>query len=511
MKLAIILNMKITWALSLGAICLVGAVILTSSLAQDRTDPSSIRNPAPGQLRGIWVDAFGPGLRSPQEIDQLVKDVQSMKLNAIFAQIGRRGDCYCNNAAMPRTQDAAVPAGFDPLAYLLEKAHGVGIGVHAWIITTAIHNDTTPPLNPNHVFNAHGLTKTGRDNWLMVRSDGATRAGNDYLLDPGHPDAAEYITKMYTSVVQNYAVDGIQFDRVRYPDQNIKPLEPSWGYNPVAVERFQKVTGRTDIPLPTDPEWMAWRREQITNVVRRTYLEVKKIRPSVWVSAATITYGAGPATTPEFQQTRTYSEVLQDWAGWVRDGYLDLNIPMNYKRNHVPDQAKWFDQWNAFAKEVRGSRYVAAGTAIYLNSQDGSVAQAKLALETAGLDGWVGYSYRTPDENVNAGKAVVDEARPQLIEKLSSGVFATPASWGAAPANRFSAISGRVMRDGVPADRVDVELFADARAIRRATTDGNGYFGFVTVPTGTLEVRALDVRKPVEVKLGEVTDLGELK
>ena len=496
---------------SFAAACLLGVAALTSSLAQDRTDVSSFRNPAPGQLRGIWVDAFGPGLRSPQEIDQLVTNAQSMKLNAIFAQIGRRGDCYCNNAAMPRTQDPAVPAGFDPLAYLLERAHGVGIQVHAWIITTAIHNDTTPPLDPNHVFNTHGLTKTGRDNWLMVRSDGATRAGNDFLLDPGHPDAAEYITKMYTSVVQNYAVDGIQFDRVRYPDQNLKPLEPSWGYNLRSLERFRQETKRMDIPVPTDPAWIAWRREQVSNLVRRTYLEVKKIRPSVWVSAATITYGAGPANMLEFAKTRTYSEVLQDWAGWVKDGFLDLNIPMNYKRNHVPDQAKWFDQWNAFAKQVRGSRYVAVGTAIYLNSQEGSVNQAKLALETAGLDGWVGYSYRTTDENVNAGKAVVEEVRPQLIAKLNSSVFAQAASWGAAPVNHFSAISGRILQNGVPADAVTVELFAGVRAIRRTKTDANGYFGFSIVPTVQLEIRTLDFRKSFEVKLGAVTDVGEIK
>jgi uncharacterized lipoprotein YddW (UPF0748 family) len=503
--------MKTALAISLGVACLFGAAIFTASLAQNRTDTSSFRNPAPGQLRGIWVDAFGPGLRSPQEIDQLVNDVQTMKLNAIFAQVGRRGDCYCNNAGMPRTQDPAVPAGFDPLAYLLEKAHGVGIQVHAWIITTAIHNDTKPPNDSNHVFNTHGLTKTGRDNWLMVRSDGATRAGNDFLLDPGHPDAAEYITKMYSSVVQNYAVDGIQFDRVRYPDQNIKPLEPSWGYNPVALERFQKETKRSDTPVPTDPAWMQWRREQVSNLVRRTYLEVKKIRPSVWVSAATITYGAGPADMLEFVKTRTYSEVLQDWAGWVKNGFLDLNIPMNYKRNHVPDQAKWFDQWNTFAKQIRGSRYVAPGTAIYLNSQEGSVAQAKLVLETAGLDGWVGYSYRTTDENVNAAKVTVEEARPQLIAKFNSSVFAQPAGWGVAPANRLSAISGRVLQNGIPADAVNVELFSGVRAIRRTKTDANGYFGFTIVPTGQLEVRTLDFRRSLEVKLGAVTDVGEIK
>ena len=62
-------------------------------------------------------------------------------------------------AAMPRTNDPAVPAGFDPLADLLQKAHAQGIQVHAWIITTALWNSavvappfwrsSTPPAPPS--------------------------------------------------------------------------------------------------------------------------------------------------------------------------------------------------------------------------------------------------------------------------------------------------------------------------------------------------------------------------
>jgi uncharacterized lipoprotein YddW (UPF0748 family) len=497
--------MRWTWAL---AAVMFGTAVLAvarGTLGDDRVE--AIRNPAPGQLRGLWVDAFGPGMKTPAEIDQLVADAQRMKLNALFAQVGRRGDCYCNNAAMPRTSDPAVPAGFDPLAYLLEKAHAVGIQVHAWIITTSIHNAATPPAQPDHVFNTHGPTKTGRDNWIMTRFDGLNRAGNDYLLDPGHPDAAEYIARMYTSVVENYDVDGVQFDRVRYPDQNDPALQPTWGYNAVVLERFAAETGITERPLPTDPVWMQWRRDQVTNLVRRVYLEVKRRKPQVWVSAATITYGAGPKDRQSWRQTRTYTEVLQDWAGWVHEGILDLNIPMNYKRDFVPDQATWFEQWNAFAMQMRGSRAVAAGTAIYLNPQENSVRQASLSLTRDKLDGWVGYSYRTPDADVNAGKATQATAFPALADKLtaSGAPLETAASWGRPGV--VNAVFGRVQRGEVGASALEVELLSNGVVVRRARTDGNGYYGFVTVPLGELEVR-LGVQSQgvkLEPKLGQVT------
>ncbi len=292
---------------------LLGVVLLALSM----TMGSLAAEPAmagKAEFRAYWVDAFGPGLYNEAEIDKLVVDVKAANMNAVVAQIGRRGDCFCNNAIMPRTQASISPAPFDPLQTLVDKAHAQGIEVHAWIITTSIWNNLVAPMDPSHVFNTHGPSKTGQDNWLMLRYDGPNRAGNDYLLDPGHPDAADYIVSMYTSVIKNYNVDGINFDRVRYPDQHIPNtgFMPDWGYNPVAVARFQQFTGRTDRPVPTDPQWMQWRRDQVTNIVRRVYLESYALKPQVRISADTITYGYGPQSVGSWEKTRTYSEVLQD-------------------------------------------------------------------------------------------------------------------------------------------------------------------------------------------------------
>lgn len=408
--------------------------------ASQRLDPQAQRTVPAGQLRGLWVDAFGPGIKNAAQIDQLVADAKAINANALFAQVGRRGDCYCNNAAMPRTSDATVPAGFDPLAYLIEKAHAEDIQVHAWIITTAIHNSIYPPKQPDHVFNTHGPSATGRDFWLMVRSDGAIRGGADYLLDPGHPDAARYITSMYTSVVKNYDVDGIHFDRVRYTDYNFGINVPSWGYNPTALARFAEDTGRTDRPAPTDPQWMQWRRDMVTKLVRDTSRAVKAIKPHVWVSAATITYGYGPADLEAYYSSRTYAEVLQDWARWMQQGLIDLNVIMNYKREHLTvsgnDQRLMFEQWNRFAaSQVRGSVALAVGSALYLNHQEGSVAQIEKSLALDGVSGWVGYSHRNPDVTVLTGTRTQSQAWAELTERLAGagGPFAEDAAWGTAP------------------------------------------------------------------------------
>src|SRR3712207_9307919 len=80
-----------------------------------RRPPRSTLFPYTTLFRSYWVDAFGPGIFNEAEIDKLIADTKAANLNAIVAQIGRRGDCFCNKAIMPRTQAGIAPMPFDPL------------------------------------------------------------------------------------------------------------------------------------------------------------------------------------------------------------------------------------------------------------------------------------------------------------------------------------------------------------------------------------------------------------
>jgi uncharacterized lipoprotein YddW (UPF0748 family) len=474
---------------------------------------------AQNELRAYWVDAFGEGIFTEAEITKLVAATKAANLNALVVQVGRRGDCFCNRAMMPRTQAGIAPLPYDPLDSLIAKAHAEGIQVHAWIITTAIWNSLTPPLNPNHVFNQHGPKKTGSDNWISRRYDGADRAGADYLLDPGHPDAADYMVRMYTSVAANYDIDGLNFDRVRLPDQNLAafPGVSAWGYNPVAVARFQQHTGRVDEPRPDDAQWLDWRRDQITNIVRKVYVETYAIKPQLAISADTITYGYGPVSVPGgWEATRTYREVLQDWRGWMEEGILDLNIPMNYKREHLTvepnNQRRMYLEWNEFARDHQYARDVAIGTAIYLNFIAGSVTQVRKALTPNANGnsaiGWVGYSYRSPDclsvaPFCGTPSRTTDESRAELTRALTQPseydtvlppVFSTPATvptmpWKTAPTRGHLAGSVKTTTN-VAMDQILVEVRdpdTDALVMSRLT-DGLGYVAFVDLAPGRYKV-----------------------
>ncbi|MEM8532935.1 MAG: family 10 glycosylhydrolase [Chloroflexota bacterium] len=492
------------WIGTLGILVLAMS-LLTITPAQAETN----------EFRAVWIDAFGAGIYDEAEIDQLIADVKAANMNAIVAQVGRRGDCFCNKAIMPRTQANIAPEPFDPLETLIERAHAEGIEVHAWVIATAIWNSDTPPIAENHVFNTNGLSADGDDNWLLVRSDGEVRGGLDYYLDPGHPDAADYIVSMYTSIIENYDVDGINMDRIRYPDFNLEPNVSAWGYNPVAVQRFHEATDRTDVPEPSDAEWSQWRRDQITNIVRRVYLESYAIDPQVKISADTITYGYGPETQGGWENSRTYAEVLQDWRSWMEEGILDINMPMNYKREHFVDepnnQLRMYEEWNTFAKDHQFDRQAVIGSALYLNFIEGSVDQVRKALEPSdngnSAVGWVGYSYRTPDVGTLTGERTGEEGRAELIRALTepseyddvvSPVFADTASipampWKDAPTQGH--LRGIVQdRDGTAVDQMQVQIYAlpERELVDTRITDGSGWFGFVDLEPGRYLVRVAE-------------------
>ena len=173
-----------------------------------------------------------------------------------------------------------------------------------------------PPTNPNHVFNLHGgynpatqQIVQGPNNWLTrtLLPDGANgisfqghRVGSDFWLDLGHPDAAAYTSDVLLHLARNYDIDGLHLDRIRYPEISVSGQTPSTGtnigYNETSVARFQRrhgIAAGSPPPAKNNPLWNQWRRDQVSNLVRRVYLNAFAIKPHLKLSASLIAFGGG--------------------------------------------------------------------------------------------------------------------------------------------------------------------------------------------------------------------------
>jgi uncharacterized lipoprotein YddW (UPF0748 family) len=338
------------------------------------------------EFRGLWVDAYRDGYKTPAQVDQLLADARRANVNALLVQMRARGDALYSKSLEPRIEDPAIPADFDPLAYLIQKAHNEEprIEVQAWIVVTNVWGSQTKlPADPRHVYNLHGPNATGADDWLSRREDGVTWS-RGYFVDPGNPDAAKYTTDVALSIVREYDVDGLHLDYIRYPE---RADGLSWGYNQTSIDRFNAQNNRTGRPDGSDPLWSQWRRDQISALVRGIYQGAFALKPQVKISAAVIPWGDGPRTDADWQKTSAYTSVFQDWRSWLEEGILDQAMPMTYFRESVANQPAWFDHWVAWARDHAYGRQVIPAVALYLNDPAESISQVRRALAATGPNG----------------------------------------------------------------------------------------------------------------------------
>jgi uncharacterized lipoprotein YddW (UPF0748 family) len=316
-------------------------------------------------------------------------------MNALIVQVRRLGDAYYRSSYEPRADNIQAGPEFDPLGCVIKQAHSAGLEVHAWFNVYRVGAKAGLPPFPNHVGRQH-------PDWLSKDDKGGLGSEDGRFLDPGVPEVRQHLVKVISELVTKYDIDGLMLDYIRYPGKN-------WGYNDIAVSRFNAENGRTGRPSPDDPLWCNWRREQVTITVRAIYNEVHRLKPWVKVSAATIAWGNCPS---DFTQTSSYRAVFQNWRQWMQEGILDANMPMDYKDPSSFRQNRSFSGWVEAARKWSYGRHVYCGLMLFGNVA-GTVQQVKLARD-GGADGVVGLSFSQTD------------ARDALAAKLKSTVFVQP-------------------------------------------------------------------------------------
>ncbi len=260
-----------------------------------------------GEMRGLWVDSWNPGFKTPAQTTEMIAKAKDCKFNALFVQVRKRGDVYYKSKIEPMARDAA--ADYDPLADIVEKAHAAKMQVHAWVVMYEVYHDTqwTKPY-PDQVHLKH-------PEWLMKNQQGGTKLpGDKVYLDPGVPEARAYLAGLLKEIVDNYDVDGVQLDVVRYPGRE-------FGYNDTAVARFNAEKARTGTPLPDDEAWCSWRRDQVTAFMRLAEKAVHS-RKKVALSASVFA-----------NRTDARDYRFQDWEAWLDQGLLDFAVPMVFQQD----------------------------------------------------------------------------------------------------------------------------------------------------------------------------------
>lgn len=322
----------------------LGLAVLVGCLAMR---PAVTRAQLPAdEVRGLWV--LRSSLASAQSIQQMVATAQRTGFNTLLVQVRGRGDAYYDGTIDPRAVELEdEPASFDPLALTLATAHAAGLRVHAWVNIDLVSSATLLPRSRTHVIARH-------PEWLMVPKSlanslrtvptdtpayvgqiaRAARAQSDLVeglyLSPVLPAARDYTVSVVREIASRYALDGIHFDYLRYPNEQFDySVSSIAAFRAEALASVAKdtrdrldrnaVASASAWPDGLPEAWAQFRRDRLTELATSLRAAAVTARPGIVVSAA---------VAPNADEARRGR--LQDWRLWARSGIVDALCPMIY-------------------------------------------------------------------------------------------------------------------------------------------------------------------------------------
>lgn len=248
--------------------------------------------------RLLWVECQNRNhtLDTPEKIDRLIADAKDWRVDGLLVQVYRSGYAWYDSNVTDRAPTLAQ--GYDPLAYVIERASAEGIEVHAWInvfylagnaqarIVRELGQDVIIRDNFGRPVTAYEdsrppavLDEGGKP--LPVTEGGEVLIGTSGVwLDPGVPEVRTFQLQIVDELALGYpGLSGIHLDFIRYPyTVPVRPVSRlgvgvDFGYAPGALAAFEEQTGGS-APLANQnlrdaSRWDQWRREQVSDFVSR--------------------------------------------------------------------------------------------------------------------------------------------------------------------------------------------------------------------------------------------------
>lgn len=285
-------------------------------------------------VRGVWLTTVSrldwppmdsvtasPETRIREQKQALTDKLDNLKrlgINTVFFQVKPDGTALWPSKILPwsdtLTGRIGQDPGYDPLLFILDEAHKRGMKVHAWFNPYRVSTNTKPATitalsntlsqDPSSVFVLH------RD-WIRTAAD-------RFVIDPGIPEARDWITSIVAEVVQHYPVDGVQFDDYFYTESPGSALNDSQTFR----QYGQGFASKAD-----------WRRHNTLLLIQQVSKTLRQINPNVEFGVSPAGVWRNRSFDPAGSDTRgaqAYDESYADTRQWVQQGLLDYIAPQLY-------------------------------------------------------------------------------------------------------------------------------------------------------------------------------------
>jgi len=255
---------------------------------------------------------------SQEEARRLLDLAVSLNLNAVVLQVRPAADAFYESLYEPASSFLTGAQGvkpedwYDPLEFWIEEARTRGLALHAWINP---FRAGTPSLRGY----APGAPVRTRPE--LVRSLGER---GYYWLDPGMPEAREYVLAVIEDLLRRYPVDGLVVDDYFYPykeyfDAGAEfPDDASW-------ERWRAAKGADR----EGTDKAAFRRESVTSFLRGLIKMSRNVRPEALIGLSPFGIWR-PGNPAGIVGKDAYEELFADSRLWLKELNLDYMATQLY-------------------------------------------------------------------------------------------------------------------------------------------------------------------------------------
>ena len=278
------------------------------------------------QFEGRYLWVVRNTLTTKNSIDRMIQFATLNRFNHIMVQVRGRGDAYYKSDIVAKSH-LIQEFDFDPLSYLIPKAKEKGIYNHAWLNAYILWSSNKKPLQENHLLYSNPSWLDQKSNLKIdinneLKKNNVSNNGYEGLyLSPNHPKVNSYLVKVFRELAENYEIDGLHLDYIRYQDSE-------YGQNPQAIEYYKKYNSSNLKPVISQmnsselSRWNTFKRKSVTDLVKETKKMLDFVNPNIELTAA---------VKPNLYQAR--ERFFQEWDVWIAAGYIDKVLIMNYSKD----------------------------------------------------------------------------------------------------------------------------------------------------------------------------------
>lgn len=305
------------------------------------TEPKSTPKPETEEeeLLGLWVPYYELAAEDEksfkENFETITEKAKEAGINALFVHVRAFCDALYESEIYPTSHLLGGEQGgeysFDPLKYMIDHSHDMGMEFHAWINPLRVASKKSPEeFAQDSLYSRHGDTEP----YYFMETD------SGIYLDPAWSFVRQAVAEGAGEIAENYDVDGIHFDDYFYPSD----LEDQ------DEEAYSAYVETALFPLSLEE----WRMANINTMISETYRAVKRADPQV-------AFGISPQGN--MKNNAALGADVEAWCSTL--GYIDYICPQIYFsfENETLGFEEALDSWLSLPKHENLKLYI--GLALY--------------------------------------------------------------------------------------------------------------------------------------------------